>query len=106
MTYEIMSMNELDAVSGGTYGEYKELRDLIKRNTSKELNARGVEKWLKDTFDIEAEISTGFFLNFSDDAGKTNTYKTIIPSEYPNTKPMIEYISHQEVIKRIKKHFS
>ncbi len=28
MTYEIMTMDQLDAVSGGTYGEYKELRDL------------------------------------------------------------------------------
>ena len=32
MTYEILSMNELDTVSGGTNGEYKEAFNIDERH--------------------------------------------------------------------------
>ena len=91
MTYEILSMNELDKVSGGTNGEYKEIRKLLpkieyideydthqgvvlKGKASRYMNPDEVCSWLKEKLGIDAEIDVGGALNPLSSAGKPNVY--------------------------------
>jgi len=90
MTYEIMSMNELDSVSGGNNGEYKEIRELLPMITVENypdidgavrieddkyyMNPEEVTGWLKKNLNIDAKIDTGAFFNPLSSAGKRNVY--------------------------------
>ena len=91
MTYEIMTMEHLDKVSGGTNGEYKEITKLLpkinyideyethqgvvlKGNASRYRNPDEVASWLKEKLGIDAEIDVGGALNPLSSAGKPNVY--------------------------------
>lgn len=99
---EILTNEQLTLISGGTNGEYKEIRDLIfsyeilRNSDAKKLSRSGLEKWLKDNINITADISTGFFLNFSDDTGKTNIYRDNNQKKYISNgavkKKVLEYL--------------
>ena len=76
MTYEMMNMNELNAVSGGTNGEYKELRDILPTMGMKGRyrTVEEVEEWLKVNLKIDAKIDIGGWWNPSSSAGEKNVY--------------------------------
>ena len=91
MTYEILSMNELDNISGGTNGEYKEIRELLPKVTVERggfdidgavriedeqyyMNPGEVRGWLKGKLGIDAKIDVGGALNPLSSAGKPNVY--------------------------------
>ena len=84
MTNEIMIMNELDAVSGGTNGEYKELRNLLPMVKGYDAleeeefytyrDPDEVAEWLRDNLGIEATIDIGAFYDPRSSAGSPNVY--------------------------------
>ena len=87
MTNEILGMNELDRVSGGTWKEYKEIADLLPAVPQDIFEDRGyfsgsfrrmkpdeVQKWLKDKLNISANIDVGSKWNLSPRSGEKNTY--------------------------------
>ncbi len=76
MTYEMMNMNELNAVSGGTNGEYKELRDILPTMGMKGRyrTVEEVEEWLKVNLKIDAKIDIGGWWNPFSSAGEKNIY--------------------------------
>jgi len=96
---ELMSDEELDQVAGGTNGEYDALRNAIgkvevyrnllaTRVQEKTVGLVGVDymkKYLKQHYEIDAEISLGFF------GGSANVYKR-----------NGESLSHQQVLDMIK----
>ncbi|MBQ6005093.1 MAG: hypothetical protein IJL14_02465 [Selenomonadaceae bacterium] len=104
---EKLTDEQLNGVAGGTYGEYKELRDLIfsyeilRNSDAKKLSRSGLEKWLKDNINVTADISTGFILNFSDDAGKTNTYRDNDRKKYIShgavKEKVLEYLTNKHL---------
>ena len=87
MTYEMLSMEQLDAVSGGTWKEYDEIADLLPTIPEKWQDNKGltydgfrrmtpeeVQKWLNEKLNIWAVIDTGSKWNPSPRAGAKNTY--------------------------------
>ena len=90
MTNEILNMNELDSVSGGNNGEYKEIRKLLPMTTVANypdidgavrieddkyyMNPDEVSGWLKKHLNIDAKIDNGAFFNPLSSAGKRNVY--------------------------------
>ena len=91
MTYKIMTIEQLDKVSGGTNGEYKEITKLLpkinyideyethqgvvlKGKASRYRNPDKVASWLKEKLGIDAEIDVGGALNPLSSAGKPNVY--------------------------------
>ena len=90
MAIEMMNMEQLDAVSGGNNGEYKEIRKLLPMITVANypdidgavrieddqyyMNPDEVSGWLKSKLNIDAKIDTGAFLNPLSSAGKRNVY--------------------------------
>ena len=87
MIKKLMSMNELDAVSGGTWKEYDEIADLLPTIPEKWQDNKGltydgfrrmtpeeVQKWLNEKLNIWAVIDTGSKWNPSPIAGAKNTY--------------------------------
>ena len=91
MNYEILSMNELDKISGGTNGEYKEIRELLPKVTVEVggfdidgavriedeqyyMNPGEVRGWLKGKLGIDAKIDVGGALNPLSSAGSPNVY--------------------------------
>ena len=101
---EKMSDEELEAVAGGTVGEFEELTKAIVSNpTLKKLGgfdshvpalngllANQVEKFLQDNLQIDADISLGFLGTGA--GSKNNKYVDMTTGKY---------ISHEEVLKRI-----
>ena len=110
MTYEILSMKQLDKISGGTNGEYKEIRKLlptraIKRNfyhlegapmddDIEYMSPGEVRGWLKGKLGIDAKIDVGGALNPLSSAGKKNIYER-------NGKSL----THSKVIAEIHNYF-
>ena len=87
MTYGILSMNELDRVSGGDRKEYFEIANLLPKIPEKWLDERGrthhsfrlmtpeeVHNWLNEKINIWAVIDTGSKWNPNPRAGAKNTY--------------------------------
>ena len=76
MANEIMSMEQLDAFSGGTNGEYKELREILPKMGMKGRyrTVEEVEEWLKVNLKIDAKIDIGGWWNPSSSAGEKNVY--------------------------------
>ena len=97
MTNEILSMNELDRVSGGTNRECKELKKAIPNVQgffgTRERTESEVKQWLKENLGITATLHDGFFLDPTDDAGYSNLYKLDSTGKY---------ISHEETMAKIK----
>lgn len=97
MTYEILNMNELDRVSGGTNRECKELKKAIPNVQgffgTRERTEREVKQWLNNNLGIKATLHDGFFLDPTDDAGDSNLYKL---------NKTGKYISHEETMAMIK----
>ena len=65
MTKEMINMEQLDAVSGGTNGEYKELREILPKMGMKGRyrTVEEVEEWLKVNLKIDAKIDIGDWWN-------------------------------------------
>jgi len=102
MTYELMTMNQLDAVSGGTNGEYRELRDMLPeiryenfwRTTKyRKPNFGEVQDWLRRRVNVVAKIDVGDWWNPLDSAGEKNFYKDIFSGEV---------LTHSEIVARVK----
>ena len=76
MTYEMISINALNAVGGGTNGEYKELREILPKMGMKGRyrTVEEVEEWLKVNLKIDAKIDIGGWWNPSSSAGEKNVY--------------------------------
>ena len=87
MANEILSMNELDRVSGGTWKEYYEIANLLPKIPEKWQDVKGttydgfrfmtpeeVQKWLNEKLNIWAVIDTGSKWNPNPRAGEKNTY--------------------------------
>lgn len=96
-TNEMLNLENLDEVSGGTNIECKELKNALpkvdgffgkRKPTEKE-----VCQWLDKNIDVKATLHDGFFLDPSDDAGDSNLYKD---------KSTGKYISHEETMSKIK----
>ena len=96
MTNEIMSMEQLDGVAGGTCKETDHIINALGyvvktecrgRTSTRKLYRSEVRGYLKDHYGIEASLHNGFWI-FSD--GDPNTYKM-------NGKS----ITHLDVIKMI-----
>ena len=98
MTYEILSMEQLDNISGGTNRECKELKKAIPNVQgffgTRERTEKEVKHWLNDNLGIKATLHDGFFLDPTDDAGDSNLYKL---------NKTGKYISHEETMGMIKK---
>ena len=111
MTYEIMNIEQLDKVSGGTNGEYKEIRKLLPMITVENyypdidgavrfeddkyyMNPDEVRGWLKSKLGIDAKIDVGGMFNPLSSAGKANVYTR-------NGKSL----SHSKVIAEIHNYF-
>ncbi len=106
MTNEMMTLEQLDMISGGTNGEYKEIRKLLPTKTIKRnfyhlegapmdddieyMSPNEVRGWLKSKLGIDAKIDVGGALNPLSSAGSRNVYKM-------NGKT----ISHSKVIAEI-----
>lgn len=87
---EMMNMEQLDSVSGGNNGEYKEIRELLPMITVENypdidgavriedekyyMNPEEVTGWLKSKLNIDAKIDNGAFFNPLSSAGKRNVY--------------------------------
>ena len=97
MAYEILSMNELDNISGGTNRECKELKKAIPNVQgffgTRERTEKEVKQWLNNNLGIKATLHDGFFLDPTDDAGDSNLYKL---------NKTGKYISHEETMAMIK----
>lgn len=101
---ETMSIDELDLVSGGTYGEYKELAKLLPEipcsaivltdNPTRKRDPDEVASLLKEKLGINAKIDIGGWWNPLNSAGKANVY-----SRNGQT------LSHSKVISEINNHF-
>lgn len=103
---EVLTMESLDRISGGTVGELKDLTKAILSNSNLQklssfethipgVNralANAVEKILKENLHIDADISLGFL--GTGVGSKKNTYKDMTNGRY---------ISHQEVLNRLSK---
>ena len=87
MATEILSMNELDRVSGGTWKEYFEIANLLPSALLESRNALGetyfakcymypkeVEDWLNKNLGIWANIDAGSSFNPSPRSGEKNSY--------------------------------
>lgn len=107
MTIELMSMNELDAVSGGTWKEYFEIANLLPGIPDKWQDMKGctfdgfrlrdpdeVRDWLDTYLGIRANIDTGSKWNPNPRAGEKNTYTR-------NGQPL----THSKVIAEIHNYF-
>ncbi|MBR0288084.1 MAG: hypothetical protein IJQ82_03810 [Selenomonadaceae bacterium] len=106
---EMLTNYELDEVSGGTNGEYKEIRKLLpmveyfgrNKNSGKPepakhyryLKPHEVELYLKNELGIDAKIDVGAWYNPLDSAGEYNTYSR-------NGKSL----THSEVIAEVKNY--
>lgn len=90
-TNEMMTFEQLDQVSGGTNGEYKEIRQLLPMITVENyypdidgavgleddkyyMNPDEVSGWLKSKLGIVAKIDVGGWWNPLSSAGKANSY--------------------------------
>ena len=97
MTYEILSMEQLDNISGGTNRECKELKKAIPNVQgffgTRERTEKEVKQWLNNNLGIKATLHDGFFLDPTDDAGDSNLYKLDSTGKY---------ISHEETMAMIK----
>ena len=97
MTYEILSMEQLDNISGGTNRECKELKKAIPNVQgffgTRERTESEVKQWLNNNLGIKATLHDGFFLDPTDDAGDSNLYKL---------NKTGKYISHEETMAKIK----
>ena len=97
MTYEILSMEQLDNISGGTNRECKELKKAIPNVQgffgTRERTEKEVKQWLNNNLGIKATLHDGFFLDPTDDAGDSNLYKL---------NKTGKYISHEETMAMIK----
>ena len=103
---EVLTMETLDRVSGGTVGELEDLTKAIVSNpTLKKLGsvdahipganriiANEVENILQKNLKIDADISLGLFGTGA--GSKNNTYRDMTNGQY---------ISHQEVLNRLAK---
>ena len=107
---EMLTNYELDEVSGGTNGEYKEIRKLLPMveywiNNKTSIHAKSshkryrylkpheVELYLKNELGIDAKIDVGAWYNPLDSAGEYNTYSR-------NGKSL----THSEVIAEVKNY--
>lgn len=94
---EILNMEHLDRVSGGTNRECKELKKAIPNVQgffgTRERTLKEVKSWLNDNLGITAKLDDGFFLDPTDDAGDSNLYKL---------NKTGKYISHEETMAMIK----
>ena len=110
MINEMMSIDELDMVNGGTYGEYKELANLLPKiscsdeyimpqdiviieNPTRKRNPDEVASWLKEKLGIDAKIDIGGWWNPLNSAGKSNVYSR-----------NGQNLSHSKVISEINNH--
>ena len=103
---EVLTMESLDGISGGTVGELEDLtKAMVSNPTLKKLGsfdthvpganrilADQVEKILQKDLKIDADISLGFLGTGA--GSKNNTYRDMTTGKY---------ISHQEVLNRISK---
>lgn len=91
MKKELLTMEQLDMISGGTNGEYKEIRKLLpkidyideyethqgvvlKGKASRYMNPDEVASWLQEKLGIDAKIDVGGALNPLSSAGSPNVY--------------------------------
>ena len=78
MTYEILNMEQLGNISGGTNRECKELKKAIPNVQgffgTRERTEKEVKQWLNNNLGIKATLHDGFFLDPTDDAGDSNLY--------------------------------
>ena len=79
MANEILSMNELDRVSGGDRKEYFEIANLLDErgrthNSFRLMTPEEVHNWLNEKINIWAVIDTGSKWNPSPRAGAKNSY--------------------------------
>ena len=102
---EMLNAEELEKVSGGKVAELEELADAIVHNPTlkflgkagahvpgaNRISADAVETLLKDQLNIDADISLGLFGTGA--ASAKNTYRDMKTGQY---------ISHAEVLDRIK----
>lgn len=97
MAMEMMNFEQLDAVSGGTNRECKELKKAIPNVQgffgTRERNLKEVKHWLNDNLGITSKLDNGFFLDPTDDAGDSNLYKL---------NKTGKYISHEETMTMVK----
>ncbi len=103
MINEMMSIDELDMVNGGTYGEYKELANLLPKipcsaiilteNPTRKREPDEVASWLKEKLGIDAKIDIGGWWNPLNSAGKSNVYSR-----------NGQNLSHSKVISEINNH--
>ena len=103
---EVLTMESLDGISGGTVGELEDLtKAMVSNPTLKKLGsfdthvpganrilADQVENILQKDLKIDADISLGFLGTGA--GSKNNTYRDMTTGQY---------ISHQEVLNRISK---
>jgi len=101
MAIEMMNIEQLDAVSGGTNRECKELKNALPRVNGffgkRKMRESEVIAWLDKNRGIKATLHDGFFLDPTDDAGDSNLYKL---------KSTGKYISHEETMDMIKNPIS
>ena len=90
MTNEMLNMKQLDKISGGTNGEYKEIRSLLpkmyfrdestyqgityEQKWNRYMEPNEVCGWLKENLGIDAKIDVGGALNPLSSAGSPNSY--------------------------------
>ena len=90
---EIMNINELENVSGGTNRECKELKAALPQVAGlfgmRNMRESDVVAWLNDCLGIKATLHDGFLLDPRDNAGSPNLYKL---------KSTGKYISHEETM--------
>lgn len=103
---EVLSFEELEKVSGGTVGELKDLTNALVSNPFfnklgkfeshvpgvNRIVADSVEKVLQEDLKIDADISLGLFGTGA--GSKNNSYRDMKTNQF---------ISHAEVLDRIKK---
>ncbi|MBR1805433.1 MAG: hypothetical protein IJ774_03495 [Selenomonadaceae bacterium] len=110
MTNEMLNMKQLDKISGGTNGEYKEIRELLPMITvdnypdidgavgleddKYHMNPDEVRGWLKSKLGIDAKIDVGGFWNPLSSAGSRNSYSR-----------NGQVLSHSKVIAEIHNYF-
>ena len=98
MTNEMMNMEQLDSVAGGTNRECKELKNALPEVNGffgkRKMRESEVIAWLDKNLGIKATLHDGFILDPTDDAGDSNLYKL---------KSTGKYISHEETMDMINK---
>lgn len=102
MTSEIMTFKQLDLVSGGTWDEYRDLLQIMKKDPAgKKYNLHlddedNVVSYLRNELGIAAQLNGGFINNF-------NPFTDNLPAVYTDMKTG-KSLGHTQVMRRARIH--